>query len=67
MNLNPLKGRRFIKGKTQWQLSHETGIAQSRISLIENNLSQPSKKEMVLLSEALGYSPEEIWSPSEGN
>jgi len=35
--------------------------------LIENNLSQPSKKEMVLLSEALGYSPEEIWSPSEGN
>ena len=45
---------------TQWDLSLQTGIPQSKISLIERGYVKPSLEEKGLIAVALNISPEKI-------
>ena len=49
-----LREARFKKNISQWALSAKSGVHQSRISLIENDLVTPNKREKLFISEALG-------------
>lgn len=60
--MNKLREIRVIKRITQFQLRLSTGIHQSKISMIENELVDPREDEKKRLSKALGVRPEEIWS-----
>jgi DNA-binding XRE family transcriptional regulator len=54
---------RAKKRKTQWDLRQETGIHQSKISLIEHGYVEPSEKEKAAIAKALGLSVADIdWS-----
>lgn len=59
---NPLKARRFIQKKTQYQLAKESGVSQSRISLFENGFIKLSLKEKRLIADALEYPTEQLFS-----
>jgi transcriptional regulator with XRE-family HTH domain len=59
--INRLRELRVIKRVTQFQLRLQTGIHQSKISLIENGLVTPEADERRKLAKALGVNPEEIW------
>lgn len=58
---NKLREIRFIKRVSQWLLAKETGIPQSRISLIENNLVRPKDTEIKLIAKTLGLKEGEIF------
>jgi transcriptional regulator with XRE-family HTH domain len=60
-----LKEGRFLKNLNQYKLNTLSGVSQPRISLIENELVEPSEDEKRRLAEALGYSIEEIF-PDKG-
>jgi len=62
--MNRLREVRVVKRVTQFQLRLDTGIHQSKISLIENNLMQPRDDEKKRLSKALGATPQELF-PSD--
>ena len=47
-------------GHGQWQLQKKSGVFQSRISLIERGLVQPTLKEKSALAAAFGLSIEDI-------
>ena len=64
--MNRLRENRVIKRITQFQLRISTGIHQSRISMIENDLIGPREDEKKKLAKALGVRIEEIFS-AEGN
>ena len=54
-----LREVRFKKRISQWELNKQTGVHQSRISLIENG--HPAKKEeKQKIAEALGINVEDI-------
>ncbi len=59
--MNRLREVRVINRITQFQLRLTSGIHQSKISLIENNLVVPTENERQLLAKALHVSVEEIW------
>ena len=63
--MNKLKEIRFFKRITQPLLSLKTGIQQSRISLIENELVTPNETERKKISEALNSNAEDIF-PCKG-
>ena len=50
---NNLRKFRTIPHINQYQLALDSGVAQSRISLIENCLVKPTMREKIKLSEAL--------------
>jgi transcriptional regulator with XRE-family HTH domain len=52
---------RFLSGMTQDILSVKTGIAQPTLSKIERNLLRPTEKQIHLISETLGCSPDDIF------
>ena len=55
---------RVAKRKTQWDLRLDTGINQSKISLIENGYVEPNEHEKVAIAKALGVQVDDIqWSP----
>ncbi len=56
-----------MKHTSQYVLALASGVSQPRISLIENELSQPSQEEMKRISKALGVKAEEIFPVSEVN
>ena len=58
---NRLKVIRAVQGVTQFKLYLKTKINAGKISLIENDLIQPSEAEKQKLSRALGVKPEEIF------
>ena len=59
---NKLRECRVIPEKiSQWKLSLDSGVKQSRISLIENCLIKPTIKEKIKLSEALNRKMEEVF------
>jgi len=62
--MNRLREVRVVKRVTQFQLRLETGIHQSKISLLENGLMQPRDDEKKRLSKALGATPQELF-PSD--
>ncbi len=65
--MNRLREMRVIKRITQFELRLSTGIHQSKISMIENDLVEPREEEKKRLAQALGGRVEEIWGPSLGN
>ena len=59
--LTPLRLVRLKKGLSQWHVAQLSGVAQSRISLIENRLVVPKADEIKRISKTLGIRPDEIW------
>jgi DNA-binding XRE family transcriptional regulator len=59
--MNHLREIRTSKRITQFQLRLVIGIHQSKISLIENGLVQPSEDEKKKIAKALGVGVEDIW------
>ena len=59
--MNRLKKTRFFKCVTQPLLALKTGIQQSRISLIENELVTPREEEKQKIAKALGVKPGTIF------
>lgn len=58
-----LRDYRFRQRKSQYALQAISGVYQSRISLIENNLIQPSDREKMAIAKALGVSVNDISWP----
>ncbi|TKJ32435.1 transcriptional regulator [bacterium (candidate division B38) B3_B38] len=58
---NRLRETRLLKRITQFQLRILTGIHQSKISLIENGLIDPTQDEEKKLAKALGTKVEELF------
>jgi DNA-binding XRE family transcriptional regulator len=56
---------RAMKKKTQWDLRKETGINQSKISLIEHGYVEPSDQEKAAIAQALGLGIDEICWPEQ--
>jgi ribosome-binding protein aMBF1 (putative translation factor) len=54
---------RAKKRVTQWDLNWETGIPQSRVSLIERGYVVPTQKEKEMIANALGLKVAEIEWP----
>jgi len=54
-----LREARFRRRISQWELSKQTGVFQSRISLIENGHT-PKEVETVKLAKGLGLRPDQI-------
>jgi DNA-binding XRE family transcriptional regulator len=64
--MNNLRTVRTLKRVSQWELSKQTSIPQSRISLIENNLVNAKTEEMVELAASLGFKVRDIdWTGQE--
>ena len=64
--MNRLREVRVIKRITQFQLRLLTGIHQSKISMIENNLVSPREDEKARLARALEVTMAEIWGEGKG-
>lgn len=58
---NRLREIRVIRRVTQFKLRLSTGIHQSKISLIENGLVEPSEDEKRRLANALGSDVKKIF------
>lgn len=59
-----LKEARFKRGISQWELSKQSSVHQSRISLIENGHT-PRGDEKVRLAKELKFDPRDIDWPIE--
>lgn len=60
--MNRLRVLRAEKRLTQFKLSILSGIIQSKLSYIENDLIQPNNEDKNKLAKALGVRPEDIWN-----
>ncbi len=58
--MESLKFFRFLRGKSQFQLSLETSIPSYRLSRLENGKVEPSTDELSRLAYALGTAPEQL-------
>lgn len=58
---NKLRELRVIPHISQWELALQSGVKQSRISLIENFLVKASTREKIKLSTALKQPIEEVF------
>jgi len=65
--MNKLKEVRFFKRISQPLLALKTGIQQSRISLIQNELVKPREEEKRKLSKALGLKVEDVFPEETTN
>ncbi|HUU39673.1 MAG TPA: helix-turn-helix transcriptional regulator [Desulfatiglandales bacterium] len=61
-----LREARFFKGLNQWDISVRTGIAQSRISLIERGYVVPKEGEKKRIAKALNHKIEDIFPENQG-
>lgn len=59
---NRLRVVRAEKRVTQFRLSMATGIIQSRLSQMENDLINPTPEEREKIAGALGVKVQDIWS-----
>ena len=59
--LNPLRLARLEAGKTQWEVTKETGIPQTRISLYEREYREPKPEHKEALAKAYGKEVGELW------
>ena len=58
---NKLREERFKLRMSQYVLANLSGVCQTRISLIENALSEPSEAEKKKLAKALGKRIDELF------
>ncbi len=56
-----LKVARVKRKMSQWELSYQTGIAQSRISLFEKGFRKPTQEQAEKIAETLQVAIEEIF------
>jgi transcriptional regulator with XRE-family HTH domain len=63
--MNHLKEMRFFKNVSQALLALETGIQQSRISLIENGLVTPREEERQKIADALGVAKDKLFDDNQ--
>jgi DNA-binding XRE family transcriptional regulator len=63
--INNLRTLRIAPRMSQWELALQSGVKQSRISLIENFLVKASMREKIKLAEALHYTIEEVFPDAE--
>lgn len=63
--MNRLREIRVVKRVSQFKLRLSTGIHQSKISLIENGLVEPTEDEKKKLGKALNVKANEIWGINE--
>jgi len=59
--LNPLRLARLEAGKTQWEVTKETGIPQTRISLYEREYREPTPEHKKTLARLYGKVVEDLW------
>jgi len=57
-----LKAIRALRGLRQVDLSKQTGISQSKISLIEGGLARIREEEKTAIATALGERPEVLFN-----
>jgi transcriptional regulator with XRE-family HTH domain len=62
--MNNLREIRELKNISQWKLAKDSGVHQSRISLIENNYVVATVSEKERLAKSLGCLPEELFGPN---
>jgi len=55
-----LREARFKKRQTQYDVSKDSGVHQSRISLIERGYISPTRKEKSAIAKALEVDPKDI-------
>jgi transcriptional regulator with XRE-family HTH domain len=58
--MRDLKVLRVERDLTQYELSSRTSIPQSKLSLIENGLRQPSEEDLGKLASALGVTKRKL-------
>lgn len=59
-----LKVIRMLHRVTQWKMAKETGLSQTKLSLIENGYITPTDVEKLQISRVLCVEPNEIdWKP----
>lgn len=63
--MNRVREIRVVKRITQFQLRLNTGIHQSKISMIENGLVEPREDEKQRLTKALHVKSEELFPVPE--
>lgn len=59
--LTPLKLARLEAGKSQWDVSKETGIAQTTISLYEREYREPTRDHKRILAKLYRKKLADIW------
>jgi DNA-binding XRE family transcriptional regulator len=59
--LNPLRLARLEVGKTQWEVTKETGIPQTRISLYEREYIEPTPEHKEMLAKLYGKKVGDLW------
>jgi transcriptional regulator with XRE-family HTH domain len=57
----PLRLARLEAGKSQWEVSKETGIAQTMISLYEREYRKPRAEHKNILAKLYGRKVSELW------
>ncbi|MHA2032975.1 MAG: helix-turn-helix transcriptional regulator [Candidatus Kariarchaeaceae archaeon] len=58
---NKLREIRVLRRISQYALALQTGIPQSRISIIENSLTQPTEEEKKKIAKVLGLQVKDIF------
>ena len=65
--MTKLKQARLLSEKRLIDVFNEIGIWPGRLSMIENNLLNPSEKELCLLAEIYKVSPDYLRPSNEGH
>jgi len=60
VNVN-LKIARVVNGMSQYDLASQTGIPQSRLSLIERGFFRPTQRQSEKIAEAVRSEPEKLF------
>jgi DNA-binding XRE family transcriptional regulator len=63
--MNRLKVIRAERGIRQWTLAQLSGLNQSIISMIENEVANPTDEQKAKIATALSLSVSEIWPPAQ--
>jgi len=64
---NKLREERFKLRMSQYVLTNLSGVSQSRISLIENELSEPSEAEKKKIAKALKVKISDLFPDTSAN
>lgn len=59
--MNRLKFFRLLNEKSQDEITHSTGINQTRVSRIERSIVSPNEKEKQSISKTLNVDPKAIF------
>jgi len=61
--LSPLRRERILRQLSLYDVRSRTGIAVSKLSLVERGIESPTNEEKKRLAKALGIRVEDIWPP----